>query len=117
MLKIPPFCAIFSFLIVFVNSLHKILKSSRTWIIFIMSFIPSFGIIKVVAREAEDEGWPEPCIFFWIPASIAEAAALVPNRVKILFPKGTATFFNGPGSLFNNDPKNPQSELFQNFGL
>ena len=50
------------------------LESSRAWTIFIMSFISSFEIIKVVV--------PEPCIFFWIPASIAEAAAVIPNRAK-----------------------------------
>ena len=36
-----------------------------------MSFISLFENIKVVV--------PEPCIFFWIPASIAEAAAVIPN--------------------------------------
>ena len=47
------------------------LESLRAWAIFIMSFISSFEIIKVFV--------PEPCIFFWIPASIAEAAAVIPN--------------------------------------
>ena len=37
-----------------------------------MLFICSSEIISVVV--------PEPCItFFWIPASIAEAAAVIPN--------------------------------------
>ena len=45
--------------------------------------------------------------FFWIPASIAEAAAVIPNGAKIFFAKGTATFINGPANLLNNDPKNP----------
>ena len=41
-----------------------------------MSFISSFEIIKVIV--------PEQCIFFWISVSIAEAAAVIPNRTKIL---------------------------------
>ena len=43
-----------------------------------MSFISLFEIIKVVT--------PEPSILFWIPASIAEAAAVIPNGAKTLFP-------------------------------
>ena len=34
--------------------------------------------------------------FFWISASIAEAAAVIPT-----------TFINGPANLLNKDPKNP----------
>ena len=64
-----------------------------------MSFISSFEIIKVVV--------PEPCILFSIPASIAEAAAVIPNGAKTFFAKGIATFINGPANLLNNDPKNP----------
>ena len=45
--------------------------------------------------------------FFWIPASIAEAAAVIPNGVKIFFIDGTGTFINGPANSLNNDPKNP----------
>ena len=55
----------------------KILESSIVWIIFIISFISPFEIIKVVV--------PEPCIFFRIPASIAEAASVVPNGAKTFF--------------------------------
>ena len=63
-----------------------------------MSFIYFLQIIKVVA--------PEPCIFFWIPASIADAGAVIRNGAKIFFAKGTATFISGPANLLNNDPKN-----------
>ena len=42
-----------------------------------MSFSSSSEIIKVVVLE--------PCIFLWIPASIAEAAAVIPNRAKTFF--------------------------------
>ena len=68
-----------------------------------MSFISLFEIIKVV-----DEGRLEPCICFWVPASIAEAAVVIPNGAKIFFAKGIATFINGPANLLNSDPKNSQ---------
>ena len=45
--------------------------------------------------------------YFWIPASITEEAAVIPNGVKTCFAKGIATFLNGPANLLNNDPKNP----------
>ena len=45
--------------------------------------------------------------FFLIPASIAEAAAVIPNAAKTLFAKGIASLINGPANLLNNDPKNP----------
>ena len=43
--------------------------------------------------------------FFWIPASIAEAVAVIPNGAKICFANGTTTFINGPAILLNNEPK------------
>ena len=43
--------------------------------------------------------------YFRISASIAEAAAVIPNGAKIFFAKGIATFINGSASLLNNDPK------------
>ena len=75
------------------------LESSRAWTIFIMLFISSFEIIEVVV--------PEPRIFFWISASIAEAAAVIPNKAKAVYAKRIATFINGPASLLNNDAKKP----------
>ena len=42
--------------------------------------------------------------FFWIPASIAEAAAVIPNGAKTFFAKGTTIFINGQANLLNNDP-------------
>ena len=57
------------------------------------------GIIKVVV--------PDPCIFFWTPASIAGATYVIPNGARIFLAKGTATFINGPANLLNKDPKNP----------
>ena len=49
----------------------------------------------------------EPCIFFLIPASIAEAVAVIPNGAKAFFAKGVAIFINGSAISLNNDPKNP----------
>ena len=45
--------------------------------------------------------------FFRIPASNAEAAAVIPNGAKTSFAKGIASFINGPANLLNKDPKNP----------
>ena len=45
--------------------------------------------------------------FFWIPASIAEAAGVIPNGAQTFFAKGVATFINGPANLLTKDPKNP----------
>ena len=56
-LKNPPFCYFLSILIVLVITFIKILELSRAWIIFIISFISLFEIIKVV--------FPEPCFFFF----------------------------------------------------
>ena len=44
--------------------------------------------------------------FFWIPASFAEAAAVITNGAKTFYAKGTI-FINGSANLLNNDPKNP----------
>ena len=43
---------------------------------------------------------------FWIPASVAEAAAVILNGAKTFFAQGIATFINGHADLLNNDPKN-----------
>ena len=94
-----PFCSFVSFLIVLVTPFSKILESTRAYTVFKISFSSSFEIIKVVV--------PEPCIFFYISVSTAEAAAVIPNGSKIFFAKGTTTFINGPLILVNNEPKNP----------
>ena len=44
---------------------------------------------------------------FRIPASIADAAAVIPNGAKTFFAKGISIFINGPANLLNNYPKNP----------
>ena len=80
----PPLCSLVSFLTAFLTPSGKILEFSRAYTIFIMLFISLFEIIKVTV--------PEPCFvfvfwFFLIPASIAEAAAVIPNGAKKKFPK------------------------------
>ena len=74
------------------------MESSRAWTIFVIPFNSSFEVINFVV--------PEPCIFIWIPALIAEVAAVIPNVAKTFFAKGIATLINGLANLVNNDPKN-----------
>ena len=71
------FCYFASFSIALVILFNKIFESSRAWTIFKISFISSLEIVKVVV--------PEPCIFFWILASVAKTAAVMPNGAKIFF--------------------------------
>ena len=59
-----------------------------------MSFIFSFEIAKVVALEPL-------YIFFCIPASIAELAAVRPNR-----PRDFMTDFYNANPVFNNESRN-----------
>ena len=67
-----------------------------------MSFISSFEIIKVAVSES----W----VFFWIPESNAEAAAVILNGAKIFFAKGKAKALIMTLKLH-------QIELFCRFGL
>ena len=72
-----------------------------------MSLISSFEIIKVVV--------PEPGIFFCIPASAADATAVIPNGIKTLLANGLITFFINGSPVFNNGPRSLprlQIELF-----
>ena len=54
--------------------------------------------------------------FFWIRASIAEAATVIPNGAKMFLAKETATFINGPANLLNNYPKNPPDWIILEIG-
>ena len=71
-----------------------------------MTLISSFEIIKLVVLE--------PCIFVWIPESIAEAAAVIHNGAKVGFANGTATFINRTAILLNNAPKNSPDWIYLN---
>ena len=103
--KNPPFCSFVSFSIVLVIPFMKILESLIARTIFIISFISSFEITKVVV--------PETCVFFAIPASTTEAAAVISNRVKLFFANGTNTFINGPAILLNNPKKISRLNYFR----
>ena len=52
------------------------IDSSRDLIIFMISFISSLEVIYVVI--------PDPKIFFWIAASVVDAAAVNPNDIKTI---------------------------------
>ena len=52
---------------------------------FIISFISSFEIIKDVVLD--------PYFFFWIAASVADTAAVIPNGTKILLANGASAIF------------------------
>ena len=67
-----------------------------------MTLISSFEIIKLVVLE--------PCIFVWIPESVAEAEAVIHNRAKV----GFATFINRIAILLNNAPKNSPDWIYLN---
>ena len=102
-LKNPPFCSFVSFSIVLVTPFNKILESSRAYTIFIISFISSSEIIKVV--------FPDPNIFLCIPASAADAADILANSLITFFINGNPVFNNGP----NNLPKNLKIHQFELF--
>ena len=57
--------------------------------LFIISFIPSFEIGKVVT--------PDPNIFLWIAASVPDATAVNPNGSKTHLASALSTFFTKAG--------------------
>ena len=65
---------------------------SRDLIIFMISFISSLEIIKVVV--------PDPNIFLWIAASVAGETTVNPNGIKMLLANGlSASLFKGNAVL------------------
>ena len=82
-----------------------------------ISSIASFEIISLVKPDAK--------IFFWIAASVADAATINPtgiitllaNGLSTLFIKGKPVFSNGPKSLPRNYPDCPilDSSVSDNF--
>ena len=72
-----------------------------------ISFIPSFEIINFAL--------PDPNIFFWLVASVADSVAFDPNGIKTFLAKSLSKFFikdksavsNGPKSLPKNPPDCP----------
>ena len=78
-----------------------------------ISFISSFEIITAAVCEAMSkeckaklEGWqPDPNIFLWIAASVADAVAVNPNGIKTFLASGLSTFFISGYPVFNNGLK------------
>ena len=79
-------------------------ESLRNLPIFIIPFISSLETIDVVN--------PDPNIFLWVAASVADAAVINPNGIKILLPNGLSTLSIKGNPVFNNGPKGlPQNPL------
>ena len=69
-----------------------------------MSSISSFDIISAVVCEAESKGSLEPNIFLCIPVSVADAAAVNPNRTETILCIGLITIFINGNLVFSNVP-------------
>ena len=113
------FCSFASLSIVSLTPFIKKATFSRDLTIFMISLVSSFGIISVVT--------PDPKIFFWLAAFVADAAAVSPYGIKTLLAHGLSTFLFKDKLVFSNDlkslPKNPpnctilDSWIFENFIL
>ena len=67
-------------------------------------FISSLEIINVVL--------PDPKIFLWITASVADAAVVYPNGIKTLLANGLTTFTINSNLVFSNSAKSlPKNHL------
>ena len=65
----------------------------------------SIFMIQFFVREANSKERPNPKIFLWIAASVANAAAVNPNGMKMLLANGLSTFPIKDNSAFSNGPK------------
>ena len=80
-----------------------------------ISLISSLEIANVVCFAKSEGHVPDPNFFLWIAASVAYAAAVNPNGIKMLLANGLSTFpikgnpvcSNGSKSLPNNPPACP----------
>ena len=93
----PTFYSFVSFSIVSLIPFINKLASSRDLIIIMRSFISSFVIISLVL--------PDPKIFFWIVASVADADTLSLNGIEALLANGFIVFFIKGELVFSNRPK------------
>ena len=75
----PPIYSFASFLIVLQKLFNNKLDSSRDLFAFMTSSISWFQIIDVVLLI------PNPKIFFWVAASVSDAAVVNPNGVNMPF--------------------------------
>ena len=69
--------------------------SSSDSTIYVISFKSSFENTNVVV--------PEPYIFYWIAASVAEGVAVNPNGTKTILANGASTLFINGKPTDNND--------------
>ena len=104
-LRNPPSCSFASSFIVSLTPFNSIPESSRDlkcqkMSIFKMPFISSFQIIKVVV--------PDPRIFLFIAAFVADAAVVIPSTTK-----ASITIFNNGSPDFNNGAKNIENPPFR----
>ena len=90
-------CIFASFLIVLLTPFINKPDSLRDLTTFIISSISSFEIINVVTADAK--------IFFSIPASATDAAAVNSNGIKALLANDLSTFFAKGKPVFNNGPR------------
>ena len=82
MLKNPPFCSFGGFFSCFRDSFQQNIRIFKSLNDFHYVIHSLFEIIEFAV--------PEPCIFLKFPASIAKAAAVIPNGAKMHF---LASFF------------------------
>ena len=95
--KNPPFCSFALFLIVSLTPFINKAESLRGLTIFMIAFISSLEMIKVVNAD--------PSIFLWTAASVADAGAVNPNGSKTLLAYGLSTFPIKGNQIFNSVPK------------
>ena len=99
----PLFCSFASFLIVSLTLFINKPESSRDVTTFMISYIYSVEIIKIIN--------PESNIFLWITTFVADAASVNPNGIKTLLANGISIFPIKGNPVFKNGtkrlPKNP----------
>ena len=101
----PPFFCFASFVIFSLTPFINQLNSSSDWTIFVISFVSSLKIIYVIS--------PDPNIFLWIVASVADAAAVIPNGIKTILANGLSQFAFKGNPVFSNVPKSlPRNPRF-----
>ena len=93
----PLFRSFASFLFVSLMPFINNPDSSRDLIIFMVSCTSLSEIINMVL--------PDPNIFLRIAASVAAAAAVNPNGIKVLFANGLSIFPIKGNPAFSNGPK------------
>ena len=92
-LRSPTFCFFTSFWIVSLTYFNNNLECSRDLTFFLIFSISSFGIISVVIV-------PDPKLFFFIPASAADATNVYQIEIITLVTNGLIKFFINDNPVF-----------------